>query len=405
MANNELFFNSESNDRVYNAESFRQWIRKFFKNGIFIGGFDISLIGDMSISVSPGFTHLNGAVKHFDSDTVLELDSKNSGYKRIDSVVIEYNEESSIRNIVLRILRGDDYVGTPVAKTLTRSGGVYQISLANILVDGTDDQLYITADDITDTRGDELVCGYVSSTVTEKTSEQLASEFATYLVLFEREKAEDFYEWFEAIKGMVSVDVQYIIDDAEEVSENVDYMEAQLDFVENYAEEVDNEVDNEANTIPGFVDLTDLNPSETGITNLPVPADIVDNIVGLIIDTPIMFRSTKVIVPCVFHKTGDFRSTSSSLGIKFRGSICTRLVDKSNWRVYNAYVAPCVIIADNKLSLVGALGSSFESESISIEAAYDNYEHYNQMNIEAVPQLSDFIKPRIIAILGSSKEF
>lgn len=403
MANNELFFNSESNDRVYNAESFRQWIRKFFKNGIFIGGFDISLSGDMSVSVSPGFTHLNGAVKHFDSNTVLELDSKNSGYKRIDSVVIEYNEGSSIRDIVLRILRGDDYVGTPVAKTLTRSGGVYQISLANILVDGTDDQLHITADDITDTRGDELVCGYVSSTVTEKTSEQLASEFATYLVLFEREQAEDFYEWFEAIKGMVSVDVQYIMDGADEVSENVDYMEVQLDSVEDYAEEVDNEV----NTIPGvdapsgFVDLTDLNPSATGITNLPVPADIVDKIVGLIIDTPIMFGSTKVNVPCVLHKTGDFRSVYQSLGINFGGSICTRLVDANNYIVYNAYVAPCAIIADNKLSLIQLR----ESESIRIEHVYANLKHDYQMNLDSAPQLSDFIKPRIIAILGSSIEF
>jgi len=39
MANSYgLFFNSENGDRVYDADSFSEWLKPFFKNGVFLGG-------------------------------------------------------------------------------------------------------------------------------------------------------------------------------------------------------------------------------------------------------------------------------------------------------------------------------------------------------------------------------
>ena len=63
-----------------------------------------------------------------------------------------------IRSILVKTLDGTPS-NTPVAPTLTRTRGIYELQLATILIPAGTTQ--ITTGNITDTRADISVCGFI----------------------------------------------------------------------------------------------------------------------------------------------------------------------------------------------------------------------------------------------------
>ena len=86
--NNGYFWNSDNADRVYDADSFSNWLKKFFTTGVFSGDLMVSPAGGMSLSVSPGYCNIEGKVRIFEGTSNLTLDPASASYPRIDSVVI-----------------------------------------------------------------------------------------------------------------------------------------------------------------------------------------------------------------------------------------------------------------------------------------------------------------------------
>ncbi len=77
---------------------------------------------------------------------------------RIDRVVLRLDTSLQTRRIAIATLAGEP-AAVPVAPELTRSGNIYELSLAQVRIGAN--VLSISAADITDERGDAELCGVV----------------------------------------------------------------------------------------------------------------------------------------------------------------------------------------------------------------------------------------------------
>lgn len=215
-----LFWNSSSQDRLYDAESFTTWLKKFFTTGVFQNDLQVTAGSGMAVSVGTGYCNIDGKVRFFTSATTLTIANANSSYPRIDAVVIERNDTD--REITLKVVTGSISGNNPVAPEPVRSGGVYQIVLAHVLVPAG--SASVSAGNITDTRPDSDLCGWVTGTVDEIDISQIMAQAEA-----------QFDAWFNEMKGQLSEDaagnLQNEIDDlVERVHTQLTFSPTQLDL-------------------------------------------------------------------------------------------------------------------------------------------------------------------------------
>jgi len=197
-----LFYNSVNQDRVYDADSFSDWLKKFFTTGVFKDEMQVTAAGGMYVQVGGGYVNIGGKVMQFDQST-LTVGTADSRYYRIDSVIVERNDTD--RDFTLKIVHGGTGTESSVTGvTPTRSGGIYQLVLARIKV--KPGATYITQKDITDTRADSALCGIVASTVTEMDFSQFKAQFDAYFNNFKTGQQADFDAWFANIQSILDED-------------------------------------------------------------------------------------------------------------------------------------------------------------------------------------------------------
>ena len=187
MANKHgLFWNSQDGDRVYDANDFSEWLKKFYTTGVFNGDLAVTASGGMTVSVSSGYVNIEGKVKFFSTPTTLTIATAGGKYERIDTVVAECNY--SDREITVKVVTGA-YSTSPKATAPVRTAAAYQLVLAQIdvAVGATE----ITQKNITDKRMDSNVCGLVTGTVSQ-------IDFSTVKAQFD--------SWFEDVKGTLDSD-------------------------------------------------------------------------------------------------------------------------------------------------------------------------------------------------------
>lgn len=185
-----LFYNSNNGDRVYDAESFEHWLKKFFTTGVFTGDCQVTAAGGMTVEVAPGYANVDGKVRFFENSQVLQLETANSTYSRIDTIVIERNDTD--RDVTLKVVTGN-YSPSPVATAPIRENGVYQLVLAQILVGAG--AVSIGQENITDTRLDDEVCGIVAVAVEQIEMAQYYAQIQAELAAFKSDREEDFLDW------------------------------------------------------------------------------------------------------------------------------------------------------------------------------------------------------------------
>lgn len=170
---NALFYNSENGDRVYDADSFEHLLKKFFTSGVFAGSCRVTADGEgMTCSMSDGYSNCDGKVRFFGSATPLALQNAHATYDRIDTVVIERNDSN--REITAKVITGG-YSANPIPTAPVRSGGVFQLVVAQIYVAAG--VVRITQANITDKRPDTSVCGYVMCAVQTPDFSELYRQF------------------------------------------------------------------------------------------------------------------------------------------------------------------------------------------------------------------------------------
>lgn len=198
---NAFFYNSQDGDRIYDADSFEYWLKKFFTTGVFEGDLQVKATTGMNVTVGSGYCNLDGKVKIWDTPTSFSLEVADELYDRIDSIVIQRNDTN--REITI-IKKTGSPAYQPVAPELTRSNGIYEIQLAQIRLNAG--MISLTQSSITDTRTNKDLCGYVTGTVKNLDFSELNAQFNAYFSEFKDKNENEFVKWFEKIKGQLSSD-------------------------------------------------------------------------------------------------------------------------------------------------------------------------------------------------------
>lgn len=197
-----LFYNSQSGDRVYDADSFEHLLKKFFTSGVFTGSCQVSADGSgMTCTVSTGYANCDGKIRLFDEETDLTFDNAHATYDRIDTVVVERNDTD--REITCKVVKGS-YSATPEATAPVRTNGVYQLVLAEVYIAAGATAVLQSA--ITDKRPATAVCGYVMCAVTTPDFSELFAQFQAQASEFIDTETDNFSDWFEAIKDQLDSD-------------------------------------------------------------------------------------------------------------------------------------------------------------------------------------------------------
>lgn len=195
------FYNSINKDRVYDASSFEEWLKPFFKTGVFNGNLQVVESSGMNIKVGPGNAFIEGKLKYFENETILTIDAAHATYSRIDNVIVRRNDVD--RDFTIMIQKGTNS-NAPAAPTPIRQDGIYDVVIAQIYVQAA--AIEIFQRNITDTRANGDLCGWVVSNVKEVDFDQIAAQFTDYFNNFKNTNLEEFNSWFETIKGILGED-------------------------------------------------------------------------------------------------------------------------------------------------------------------------------------------------------
>ena len=195
------FYNSINKDRVYDASSFEEWLKPFFKTGVFNSQLQVVQNSGMNITVKPGNAFIEGKLKYFENDTVLSVDAAHATYNRIDNVIVRRNDTN--RDFTIMIQKGTN-ANSPTAPSPVRQDGIYDIVIAQIYVQAASIEIFQR--NITDTRANSSLCGWVVSNIEEVDFEQLAAQFNDYFDDFKTTNLNSFNTWFETIKGILGED-------------------------------------------------------------------------------------------------------------------------------------------------------------------------------------------------------
>jgi len=211
MANGDrhgYFWPSDNGDRIYGADSFEKWLKKFFSTGVYADDCQVTAAGGMSVQVGTGYSNINGKVRVIDEAETLTLSPANSRYPRIDSIVIRRDETN--RTIETAVVTGAYSGSNPEPQAPTRNQYYYEIVLAHIYVGAG--VVEITQANITDKREDTTVCGYITSPFESLDFTQIVAQMEA-----------QFDEWFDYMKGQLSEDA------AGRLQQEIDTLTARID--------------------------------------------------------------------------------------------------------------------------------------------------------------------------------
>lgn len=163
MSNEYGFFASKDHDRRYSADDFSAFFNDFFTNGVLgsdTNALMVTAAGDMDISIAAGTAYINGHWYRKSSAQVLSLGDSDTVYGRTDAVVIRCDLEK--RMVYPFIIEGIPEE-TPAQPLPVRNEKCYDLVLAYVNVAAN--CVEVMAADITDKRGFDDVCGFVTGAV------------------------------------------------------------------------------------------------------------------------------------------------------------------------------------------------------------------------------------------------
>jgi hypothetical protein len=188
------FYNSISNDRVYDASQISSIFDGIIKDGVFmsIGAALVVTPGtDLSVEVGEGRAWFNHTWTYNDSIMVLNIDTPDLVYPRIDVVVLEIDSSDPVRANSIKIIKGTPGA-VPVVPTLSNTLTLHQYPLAHILVNVG--AVAFTAADITNKVG-TAACPFVSGILGTITLDSIITQWQS-----------QFENWFDNIKDQLSTD-------------------------------------------------------------------------------------------------------------------------------------------------------------------------------------------------------
>lgn len=188
MAIKSGFHNSINGDRKYNAEDMNRPYKDLVSNGVFPNPstqLQVLASSGMTVSVSTGGGLFGNGWAYNDAPVLLTLDPAEATLNRIDAIVVKRDESELVRDTILYVKKGTP-ASTPTAPSMTRDGYVDEYCLAQIYVGAKVTQ--ITQAEITDTRPDTNVCGWVTGLIKQV-------DTSTLFIQWETAYEQKFHEW------------------------------------------------------------------------------------------------------------------------------------------------------------------------------------------------------------------
>jgi len=211
-----FFFNAVKNqagvpDRTYNAQDFTSYLDKIVGSGVFPNpatNLQVVASSGFNILVKAGSGWIEGHKMVNKTDYMLTLSPSDVLNDRIDRVI--FFVDYSSRSMGITVLEGTPAT-TPTAPDITRNQTRIEYSLATIRI--VKQSTAITQANITDTRPDSTVCGWVAGLIQQvDTSELYAQWEAAYQQYYNQTinwtQAQQlaFEEWFRDLTEELQID-------------------------------------------------------------------------------------------------------------------------------------------------------------------------------------------------------
>lgn len=181
-------------DRVYIAETFAQYFASFIGNGIFnnnpVINVRVQSTRALGVTVTKGQAWINGYWYKLKEDLDIQLDMADGTRDRIDLIVIRWDKIQ--RDIYLTTIKGE-FSTSPVAPSILRTEDYFDLCLAKVRINRG--VINIEQRDITDTRMDNEVCGFVHSVVDQVDTTTLYKQFEDFYNNFVTNVAQAFETW------------------------------------------------------------------------------------------------------------------------------------------------------------------------------------------------------------------
>lgn len=191
------FFNSINNDRLYNADMMSSIFEGLISDGVYesVGNkLAVSPNSGMVIQIGTGRGWFNKRWVNNDSPYLITLEASDVILNRYAAICIRVDTNDDARTAVPYV-KYSDFATTPTKPTMIRTETVKEYCLAYVYIGAK--VTNITASVITDTRGNNSLCGWVTGLI-----EQLSTT-----TLFEQWEA-IFNNWFIGLQEIINENVE-----------------------------------------------------------------------------------------------------------------------------------------------------------------------------------------------------
>ena len=200
------FYNSFNHDRKYNAEDFGRIFDGLIKDGIYMGFGDAFRVSpydseSMKIQVGTGRAWFNHTWMVSENPIILTIDRAEIATKRIDSVIIEVNKTTEVRNSSIVIVKGTPSAN-PTPPTIEQTSDIKRYVLANISI--KENATKITASDIENMIGKDST-PYVTGIIQTINIDRLVEQWNSQWDDFKRSETEEINGWQNTAKSQIDI--------------------------------------------------------------------------------------------------------------------------------------------------------------------------------------------------------
>ena len=216
------FFNSLDGDRKYNAGHWAEYFSQFLTNGIYAEpaeSMQVQAAGGLDVLIAAGSCFINGYAGYSDGTDKVTVEYGGSS-PRIDRIVICLDMQG--RRIYPAVRKGTA-AASPSAPGIIRDGTFYDIGIASVYVKANATE--ITQADITDTRSDTSLCGWVTGVIDQIDTTAL---FAQYEAQWELLRAACAQDEAAVIAAWDSLNTVKKVNDVEPVNGNVSLVQGDI---------------------------------------------------------------------------------------------------------------------------------------------------------------------------------
>ena len=199
MAITSGFFNSLNGDRVYNADQMSEYYKGIISNGVLQNygcGLQVLAGSGMNVNVQIGRAFIESRWVELDAAETVNITASHATLNRYTAVCVKL--DLSAREMTITTVDGTPATNA-VQPTIANTETVKYLVLAWVYVPAG--STAITQVNITDTRANTSICGYVSGVVDQVDTTDLFEQWNAY---FDEQRAR-FDAWFSALTEDLNV--------------------------------------------------------------------------------------------------------------------------------------------------------------------------------------------------------